>query len=117
MAFALFDRVKETATTTGSGNFSLAGAVTGYQAFSAVYSTNDAMWYVIEHQTSNEWEVGYGRYSSANTLTRSTIFASSNSGSAVNFSAGTKNVFVTLPADGVFTLGQSLPIARGLAML
>lgn len=108
-AFALFDRVKETASTTGTGNFTLAGAVTAYQAFSAVYSTNDTFWYVIEHQSANEWEQGIGTYSAANTLTRTTVLKSSNANAAVNFSAGTKNVWVDIPAS--FHTGTALVAA------
>jgi len=100
MAFVLADRVKQTATTTGTGNFTLSATPTGYRAFSSVLSVNDTLYYTIAHQTANEWEVGYGTYSSANTLTRSAIISSSNSGSAVSFTAGTKDVFITLPATG-----------------
>lgn len=96
---AIFDRVWETSTTTGTGAFTVAGAVTGYRALSSVYSTGDVLPYCIEGVSASgvptgEWECGYGTYSSANTLTRSSVTASSNSNAAVTFSAGTKNVFV-----------------------
>jgi len=99
MALVLKDRVKETSTTTGTGTFTLAGASTGYQSFSVVGNGNTT-YYAIALQGGSEWEVGIGTYtSSGTTLARTTILASSNSGSAVNFSAGTKDVFVTMPAD------------------
>lgn len=94
-----FDRVKESSTTTGTGNFTLSGAATGFRAFSSVLTTNDTCYYCISLQGGSEWETGVGTYSAANTLTRTTILASSNSGNAVNFSAGTKDVFLTVAAD------------------
>lgn len=93
-----YDRVKETSTTTGTGNFTLAGAVTGFRTFGSVLSVNDTCGYCIALQGGSEWEVGIGTYSATNTLTRTTVLASSNSGSAVNFSSGTKDVFITIPA-------------------
>jgi hypothetical protein len=97
MALVLKDRVQETTTTTGTGTLTLGGAVTGYQAFSAIGNANTT-YYTIS-STSAEWEVGIGTYTtSGTTLSRDTVLASSNSGSLVNLSAGTKNVFVTYPA-------------------
>lgn len=99
MAFVLADRVKETTTTTGTGTVTLLGASTGYQSFSAIGNGNTT-YYTIAGQTTSEWEVGIGTYTSAGTtLARTTVIASSNSGSLVNFSAGTKDVFVTYPAE------------------
>lgn len=99
MAFVLADRVKETTTTTGTGTVTLLGASTGYQSFSAIGNSNTT-YYTIAGQTGSEWEVGIGTYtSSGTTLARTTVIASSNSGSLVNFSAGTKDVFVTYPAE------------------
>lgn len=100
MALVVKDRVKETTTTTGTGAISLGGAVTNFQAFSAVLSDADTTYYAIIDNTSSEFEVGLGTYaSSGNTLTRTTILESSNSGSAVDFAAGTKNVFIAYPAE------------------
>lgn len=100
MAFVTADRVRDTSTTAGSGSFSVSGtAPTGYRTFSAVLSVNDTFYYSIQHQTLNEWEVGLGTYSSANTFARTTIYSSSNAGSAVTFSAGTKDVFITMAAS------------------
>jgi hypothetical protein len=99
MAFVLADRVKETTTTTGTGTVTLLGASTGFQSFSAIGNGNST-YYTIAGQTGSEWEVGIGTYtSSGTTLSRTTVIASSNAGSLVTFSAGTKDVFVTYPAE------------------
>jgi hypothetical protein len=99
MAFVVKDRVKETTTTTGTGTITLLGAATGFQSFSAIGNANNT-YYCIAGQTGSEWEVGIGTYtSSGTTLSRDTVLASSNSGSKVSFSAGTKDVFVTYPAS------------------
>jgi hypothetical protein len=99
MGLVLADRVKETTTTTGTGTVTLLGASTGFQSFSAIGNGNTT-YYTIAGQTGSEWEVGIGTYtSSGTTLARTTVLASSNSGSLVSFSAGTKDVFVTQPAE------------------
>ena len=99
MAFVLADRVKETTTTTGTGTLTLLGASTGFQSFSAIGDTNTT-YYTIAAQTGTEWEVGIGTYtSSGTTLARTTVISSSNAGALVNFSVGTKDVFVTYPAS------------------
>ena len=95
----MFDRVFETSSTTGTGALTLAGAVTGYRSFGSVFSVGDTFPYVIEAidaagAPTGEWECGIGTYSATNTLTRTTVTSSSNSGAAVNLSAGTKAVFV-----------------------
>lgn len=106
MAFVLKDRVKETSTTTGTGTITLAGAVSGYQSFSAIGNTNST-YYTIAGQGTTEWEVGIGTYtSSGTTLSRDTVLASSNSGSLVNFSAGTKDVFCDYPAGRAVIGGE-----------
>ena len=94
MAYIQKDRVKETTTTTGTGAVTLAGAVAGFQAFSAVMAVNDTCYYVIVSATGTDWETGTGTYSSASVLTRTTVLSSSNSGNAVSFAAGTKDVFM-----------------------
>jgi hypothetical protein len=77
----------------------LLGASTGFQSFSAIGDANTT-YYTIAGQSTSEWEVGIGTYtSSGTTLARTTVISSSNSGSLVNFSAGTKDVFVTYPAE------------------
>jgi len=100
MALVINDRVKETSTTTGTGTFDLAGAETGYEGFVTGVGTGNTTYYAIELNSANEWEVGIGTVTDAapDTLSRDTIISSSNSDAAVNFSAGTKNVFCTLPA-------------------
>ena len=99
MALVLPDRVKETATTAGTGTFTLAGAVAKFQSFSAVGDGNTT-YYCIQHETENEFEVGLGTYTaSGTTLSRDTILTSTNSNNAVNFSAGDKTVFVVVPGD------------------
>ena len=98
MPLVVKDRVNETSTTTGTGTFTLAGAVTGFQTFAAIGDGNTT-YYTIVLQGGSEWEVGLGTYtSSGTTLSRNTILSSSNSNNAVNFSAGTKNVFCDYPA-------------------
>jgi len=99
MALVLADRARETTTVTGTGTATLLGAVSGYQSFSAVGNANTT-YYVIANQSATEWEVGIGTYtSSGTTLSRTTVLSSSNSGSLVNFTAGTKDVFVDYPAS------------------
>ena len=108
MAFVTADRVRDTSTTAGSGSFSVSGtAPSGYRTFSAVLSVSDTFYYSIQHQTLNEWEVGLGTYSSADTFARTTIYSSSNAGSAVTFSAGTKDVFITMAASRSIQLDAS----------
>lgn len=113
MALATFsDRIRETSTTTGTGTITLAGAVSGYRTFSSVAATGDSVYYVITLGT--EWEVGLGTMASSTTLSRDTVLSSSNSNAAVNFSAGTKDVFMTIPATNVNTPGAEAVIAAGL---
>ena len=107
MALVVKDRVRETTTTTGTGTVTLAGAVTGFQSFSAIGNGNTTF-YTIAGQGTTEWEVGIGTYtSSGTTLSRTTVLSSSNSGSLVNFSAGTKDVFVTQPSSRTVYVGAS----------
>jgi len=98
MAFIVADRVQETSTTTGTGSFTLDGAATGFQTFASVLSSADTTYYTIADQGGANWEVGLATFTSPSTLARTTILSSSNAGSAVNFAAGTKNVFITYPA-------------------
>jgi hypothetical protein len=98
MALVVNDRVKETSTTTGTGTFTLAGAVTGFETFSSAIGNGNTTYYAISLQGGAEFEVGLGTVA-AGTIARTTIISSSNSDSAVNFSAGTKDVFCTLPAS------------------
>ena len=105
MALVVNDRVKETSTTTGTGTFSLAGAVSGFETFSTAIGNTNTTYYSIVNE-NGEFEVGLGTVG-AGTLARTTILSSSNSDSAVNFSAGTKDVFCTLPASKAVILDSS----------
>ena len=100
MALVIADRVKDSTTTAGTGTITLSGtAPTGFQNFSVIGNGNTT-YYCIAGQGTSEWEVGVGTYtSSGTTLARTTVLSSSNSGSLVNFSAGTKDVFVTYPSE------------------
>ena len=99
MALVLADRVRDTTTTTGTGTVTLSGtAPTGYQTFGAAIGNGNTTYYTIN--AGSQWEVGLGTYSSTGpTLARTTVLASSNGGSLVDFSTGTKDVFVTYPAE------------------
>lgn len=117
MALVLNDRVKETTTTTGTSTVNLAGAETGFESFVAGIGNSNTTYYAIVHQTADEFEVGLGTVTDAtpDTLSRTTIISSSNSDSAVNFSAGTKDVFCTLPASKSVVEDASDNIALGAA--
>jgi len=108
MAFITADRVKDTSTTTGTGNITVSGSAPfGYRTFSTVLSVADTFYYAIQGQATAEWEIGVGTYASTNQFARTTVLASSASGSAVSFSSGTKNVFITLAAARTLQLGPS----------
>lgn len=109
MALVIADRVKETTTTAGTGTITLAGASAGFQSF-AVIGNGNTTFYTIAGQTGSEWEVGIGTYtSSGTTLARTTVLANSSGTqpSALSFSAGTKDVFVTYPAEKSVNLDAS----------
>jgi len=102
MALTLNDRVKQVSTTTGTGTITLGITPSGFQSFTAGLSDGDTTYYSIVNTESGvtEWEVVLGTYTaSGTTLSRDTVFTSSNSGSLVNFGAGDKDVFVTYPAS------------------
>ena len=100
MALVIADRVKDSTISIGTGTITLSGtAPTGFQNFSVIGDTNTT-YYCIAGQGTAEWEVGVGTYTtSGTTLARTTVLSSSNAGAAVNFSAGTKDVFVTYPSE------------------
>jgi len=108
MALVVNDRVKETSTTTGTGTLNLAGAVVGFETFVAGIGNSNTTYYSIVNE-NGEFEVGIGTVTDAatDTLSRDTILSSSNSDAAVNFSAGTKDVFCTLPASKAVILDSS----------
>jgi hypothetical protein len=98
MALILADRVKESTTTTGTSDFALGGAVTGFQSFATAVGANNTTYYAIADGA--DWEVGLGTLSSDGlTLVRTTVLQSSNSDNKVSFASGTKQIFVTYPAD------------------
>lgn len=98
MALALYDRVRETTTVLGTNDAVLLGAVTGYQSFAAVGNGNTCYYTIAD--TSGNWEVGLGTYSTVGpTLARTTVYSSSNSNTKVSFPAGTKDVFLTYVAE------------------
>lgn len=105
MAHILKALVGESSTTTGTGAFTLDAALTDHKRFSAVCATNDTVEYMIRHATDGSWEAGVGTYSSANTLTRTTMVESST-GSAVSFAAGDKEVLISPLAGGLGRLDQ-----------
>jgi hypothetical protein len=117
MALAVYDRVRETTTTTGTGTITLLGAVVGYQTFDVVGDGNTT-YYTIAGQGTAEWEVGIGTFTlSGTTLARTTVLSNSLGTTAlISFSAGTKDVFVTYPsekavyldASGVVTIASSV---------
>lgn len=117
MAFIIADRVKETSTTTGAGAVTLAGAMTGFSTFAARCAVGDTCYYAIQGvdgsgAPSGEWECGLGTYSAANELTRTTVTSSSNADAVVTLSAGTKHVFIALPAAQVAWMREKLTAAR-----
>ena len=121
------NRIKETTTTTGTGSFTLAGAVATFQTFNnGLLVTTDGVvkttYYSATNATGSEWEVGIGTITNGTStiMARSTVIASSNSNQLVNFSAGTKTVVATVPAsvvekqraskDIIVTAGESLAV-------
>jgi hypothetical protein len=119
MALVIADRVKETTTTAGTGTVTLLGASTGFQSFAVIGNTNTT-YYAIAGQTGNEWEVGIGTYTSSGTLLARTTVLSNSSGtqpSALSFSAGTKDVFVTYPAElAAFANGNGVVVENYTAL-
>ena len=125
MALVINDRVKETTTTTGTGAVSLGGAVTGFETFAAGIGNSNTVYYCIAHQDQAEFEVGLGTLDGdSSDLTRTTVISSSNSDSAVDFSAGTKDVFCTIPASKLIfedasndvTIGRNLTVTGDLTI-
>jgi hypothetical protein len=114
MTQTIADRVKDTTTTTGTGNLTLSGtAPTGYRTFASVMEIGGNCYYCISSSGGAEWEVGYGTLSASTTLVRARIIASSNSNAVVNLSAGTKDVFMTIPATIVQNRGSVWATANG----
>jgi len=111
MSFVVADRVKETSTSTGTGNFTLAGAVDSFISFNSGVGTGNRTYYTIALQGGSEFEVGIGTLSGSTTLVRDTVITSSNSDNLVNFSAGTKDVFVAQPANRAHDASVAISLA------
>jgi hypothetical protein len=112
MALILKDRVKESSSSSGTGSVTLGGAFPGYQTFNASVATGSTVYYTIHNLTAGsdtQWEVGVGTFTSPATLSRDTVFSSSNSGSKVNFTAGASGleVFITQPAGEAVYINQA----------
>lgn len=115
MAFLLADRVRETSTAPGTGAFTVNGAVQGAQSFaSALTSNGDTTWYTATNGTA--WETGLLTRTSATVYARTTIFASSNGGSAVNFASGVVDVFIDVPASQTGVRSKLIAITRDLTL-
>lgn len=108
----LYDRVRETSTSTGTGAFTLDGAVTGYRSFSVVGNGNTC--YYAIWNSGSDWEVGQGTYTaSGTTLSRDSVFASSNGNALVSFGSGTKEVFLPAPVAFLDTLRGRSALVNG----
>ena len=109
MALVLKDRVRDTTTTAGTGTLTLSGtAPTGFQNFSAIGDGNTTYYTIVG---GSQWEVGIGTYTtSGTTLSRDTVLSSST-GSKIDFAAGTKDVFVTLPSGAAATEGRAIVLS------
>lgn len=115
MALIVADRVMETTTTTGTGALALAGAVTGHRAFDDVCANNDTVYYALwavdgNGNPSGAWEAGLGTFTDTDTLTRTTVHASSNANAAVNLAAGTKHVILSATAAYLNKTPAALPL-------
>ena len=118
MALVINNRVRETTSTTGTGAVTLGGAVGGFQSFAAGIGNSNTTYYAISLNTANEWEVGLGTLNGdSSTLTRTTVLQSSNSDAAVDFAAGSKEVFCTLPSEKAIYLDGSGNQVGGFASL
>jgi hypothetical protein len=109
------DRVKDTTTTTGTGDITLSGtAPSGFRAFASAMAVGDNCYYAIVGGA--EWEVGYGTLTASTTLNRSRIIKSSNADALVSFSAGSKDVFVTIPGRMARGIGTTWALANAYAI-
>jgi hypothetical protein len=117
MAKVRSDRVKEVSLTQGTGDFVLVGTGTGFVTFATECADGDTFDYAITNPGTAEWETGVGIFNSgANSITRETVYASSNSGSLVNFSAGNKQVFITVNSASFEAFDKAQTNATALAI-
>lgn len=116
MTLIIKDRVKETTDTTGTGTVNLSGAADGFDGFVAAIGDTNTTYYCIYDSSNYDWEVGIGTITDASpdTLSRDTVISSSNSGSLVDFSAGSKDVFCTAPASRL-SASFDAPTTNGIA--
>ena len=114
MALVLKDRVKETTTTVGLGTISLGGSSDTFEPFSTI-GTGNTTYYAIVAEGNDNWEVGVGTVGSG-TLSRDIVLASSNLNAKVNFPAGVKDVFVTLPANKIVSKDNATGINSGISL-
>jgi hypothetical protein len=98
MAFVVSDRVREVTTSSGLGPFEPTGAFTGYTSFADAIGAGNTTFYTIQNSADGTWEVGAGSFDGTY-LYRDTVFTSSNNNLKVDFAAGSKEIFVTLPAE------------------
>jgi len=113
MALVINNRVRETTSTTGTGAVTLGGAVAGFQTFGAGIGNSNTTYYAISINTESEWEVGLGTLNGdSSTLTRTNPLQSSNSDNAVDFAAGAKEIFCTLPSEKALYLDASGDLAN-----
>ena len=116
MALVINDRVKETSTTSGAGDFTLAGASTGFITFNSGIGTSNTTYYTIHEQGTNNFEVGLGTLTGSTTLQRDTVLSNSlGNTSKINFS-GTLDVFCTMPASkSVYLDSTGTPVGAASA--
>jgi len=118
MALVINNRVRELTSTTGTGAVTLGGAVGGFQTFAAGIGNDNTTYYAISINTENEWEVGLGTLNAdSSTLTRTSVLESSNGDAAVDFAAGSKEVFCTLPSEKAVYLDASGDQVGGFSSL
>ena len=118
MALVINDRVKETSTTSGTGDFTLAGASTGFVSFNSGIGTSNTTYYCIFEQGTNNFEVGLGTLTGSTTFQRDTVLSNSaGNTSKINFgSSTTKDVFCTMPASkSVYLDSTGTPVGAASA--
>lgn len=112
------NRIVETSTSVGTGDFALNGTWqqagtfnTGNRSFNSFYGLNHYFPYQIQ-DTAGNWEKGIGYLSNATTLVRDSVSESSlGAATPVNFGAGQKLVMV--PSDA----GAQWPLAMASSQL
>ena len=116
MAIIVNDRVRETTTTTGTGSVTLSGAPSGFQTFNAGIGVGNQTYYTIADAATGAWEVGIGTLSASTTLARTQVLRSSNANALVSFGSGSKDVFVTYPADKAVFIDDIVMISNQVIM-